>query len=234
MILIYNPELTPVMKKTIESLGYLFIPSMPLTKLPPGIAAHPDMQICPIDETTLLCAPECLNYYSRVLPESVTVIPGKTRLDGTYPRDSAYNAAEVGDFFFCNTKCIDKKLLHLKKEAGKKIIHVNQGYTKCNIFAFSSKGLFTEDYGIHNTIMVNRLPIESILLPKGEINLNHYGYGFIGGSCGICEKNVFWYGNPDLCSYHKTIHHILEREGIKEVSLSQENLHDLGGIICLP
>ncbi len=234
MILIYNPELTPAMKKTLESLGHLCIPSMPHPKLPPGIAAHPDMQICPIDETTLLCAPESLNYYSKLLPKSITVIPGETQLDGTYPRDSAYNAAEVGDFFFCNIKCIDKKLLRIKKETGKKIIHVNQGYTKCNIFPFSNRGLFTEDLGIHNTIMVNKLPLENILLPPGEIHLNNYSHGFIGGSCGRCEKIVFWYGNPDSCSYYKTIHHILQREEIKELSLSQENLSDFGGIICLP
>ena len=234
MIVIYNPELSPQMEQNLKQLGYHCIPSIPIPSLPNGIALHPDMQVCPIDEKTILTAPEVFNYYRKVLPDSIQVIPGETPLDGTYPKDSAYNAAEVGEYFFCNTTCIDKKLLHIKKESGKKIIHINQGYAKCNILPFSGKGLFTEDIGIHNTITVNNLPIKSVLLPSGEIFLKNYSYGFIGGSCGKAEKTVIWYGNPDRCSYADLLHQFLKKEDIGEISLSSDKLEDLGGIICLP
>ena len=125
MIAIYNPELTPQMEQNLKQLGYHCIPSLPVPTLPDKLALHPDMQVCPIDEKTMLVAPEVFQYYSKVLPDSIKVIAGETYLTGTYPGDSAYNAAEVGEYFFCNTSCVDKKLLLLKKESGKKIIHIN-------------------------------------------------------------------------------------------------------------
>ncbi len=234
MIFIYNPDLSETMKQTLQRFSNVCIPSLRLPHLPDGIATHPDLQIHPIDAKTVLCAPECFPYYQKVIPEHITVLSGITPLSGTYPGDCAYNAAGVGDFLFCNTSGVDAKLLELHRRRGKKIIHVNQGYTKCNLCPITDHLVFTEDLGIHNTIIDNNIPIKSILLPKGEIPINGYPHGFLGGSCGKGENSIFWYGNLNSCSYAREIRDIMDKEQIIEVPLSTEPLYDLGGIICLP
>ena len=233
IILIYNPELSTAMDKTLKNLDVICIPSLVLKNLPKGIAGHPDLQIHPLDYKTVICAPECFKYYREQLPKRIDVIPGDTSLTGTYPGDCAYNAARVGDFIFCNTKCTDKKLLQWYNERNFKIIHVNQGYTKCNIFPVTDKILITEDVGIHNIITDNCLPIECYMFPNQGVFLNGFPYGFIGGSCGVYKNIVFWYGNPNSCKGYSKIKKIISGTQKIEVVLSEEKLCDLGGIICL-
>ncbi len=230
MVIVHHPQISLEMRKNLAELCEHNIPSMVLDKLPEGIAAHPDIQLYKINESTAVCAPECYWYYRSKLPDSITVIPGNRELGGTYPADSAYNAAVVGDYLFCNTEIVDKKIIELHNS--KKIIHINQGYSKCNICPIGDHILFTEDVGIHNTIIDNQLPILSYLLPVGEVSLAGFPYGFLGGSCGNLKNTLIWYGNPGQCSYWGKMEEIFEKEKIKNIFLSNQNITDFGGIIC--
>ncbi len=232
MILIYNPDLSDAMLHTLKNLGAWLIPSLRLPQLPKGISGHPDIQIHSIDDKTAICAPECYPYYRQHLPRDITLMKGNSPLFRTYPNDCAYNAARIGNFVFCNTACCDSRLLTEYQNRGYTIVHTKQGYTKCNLCVITDKFVFTEDEGIHKTIMGNKLPIESILLPKGEISLKGYPYGFIGGAAGHAGDSILWYGSPKSCSYALKIENILRRNQKKEIVLSKEKLCDLGGIIC--
>ncbi len=234
MVLIYNVKISNEIQENLMKQNAICIPSVLLDALPESILSHPDIQFHYADENTGICAPECYDYYRKLFPESIELIAGKKHVSGTYPMDAAYNAAVVGEYLFCNTRTVDETILEYHQRKKRTIVHVNQGYTKCNICLIGEKTLLTEDAGIHNTIIDNHLPISSHLLPPGEVSLDGFPYGFIGGSCGLCKKTLFWYGSIERCSYGEEIKRIMREEEVKSVFLSMEKVIDFGGIICFP
>lgn len=232
MYIIVNTAIAKEIKNQWMEPGYHFISSTTLTALPKPIATHPDIQIHPLRNDLAICAPEVFDYYREQLPAQIRLIAGTKSLGRTYPMDCAYNVACIGEYVFCNTNHTDPKLLSYYQENHKKIIHVNQGYTRCNFCAIDDKTVFTEDIGIHNTIIANNLPIKSILLPKGEVSLDGYPYGFIGGAFGAGENALFWYGNPIACSYGKEILVYVRSTQKRMLCLGMDKPRDFGGIIC--
>ncbi|MEE1014337.1 MAG: hypothetical protein U0L92_08560 [Clostridia bacterium] len=232
MVLIIHKNTPEQMIKRLKIMGHTVIPSMTYPGLSAAVAEHPDMQIHPLRKDLAMVPPMCYAYYREKLPLSIELISGEKNLGGTYPMDCAYNVAKVKDLLFCNTRCIDPKLLAFYQGERYQIIHTNQGYTKCNMIIYGKNCIITEDVGIHNIIIANKLPIQSILVPVGEISLSGFPHGFIGGAGGGMEDVLFWYGNPQNCSYFETLKNQAERGGIYNIALSQEKLCDLGGIIC--
>ena len=69
------------------------------------------------------------------------------------------------------------------------------------------------------------------MICQGGITLPPYEYGFIGGSSGVYGKKIYFFGD---ITRHKDADKILKAindEGYTAVSLSDEELTDLGGII---
>lgn len=232
MVLIIHKKTPEQMINRLKSMGHTVIPSMTCSGLSAAVAEHPDMQIQPLRKDLAMVPPACYAYYREKLPTSIELIAGEKNLSGTYPADCAYNVAKVKDLLFCNTRCIDPKLLAFYQGEKFQIIHTNQGYTKCNMIILGNDCIITEDIGIHNIIIANKLPIQSILVPVGEVSLSGFPHGFIGGAGGGMEDVLFWYGNPQNCSYFETLQNESERRGIQNIALSSERLCDLGGIIC--
>ncbi len=234
MIVIVHAK-TPVdAKEMLKKMGHHVIDSMACKNLPSAIAEHPDMQIHPLKDNLAIVPPECYDYYRNILPDKIKLLAGKSELSGTYPEDSAYNVARINNIVLCNKKTVDSKLFQYYQRKGFSVIHTNQGYTKCNIAVFGNKFVLTEDVGIHNIIIANNLDVSATLVPKGEIQLDGFPYGFIGGSCGGYKNTLFWYGNPKECSYYETIEKLCEGSGINNIPLFEGNLFDMGGIICFP
>ena len=220
------------MQETLLNLGYDVVLSSEIEGSNSLIKYHPDIQIHVLDEKNIVCAPNCYEYYKTVLPGEINLIKGKKELDVTYPNDCAYNVARVGEYVLCNTHTTEKTILDYYKNK-KHIIHVNQGYAKCNICIIDKNTILTEDIGIHNTIIHSKLQLNSYLIPKGSILLKHFPYGFIGGASGKTEKNLFWYGNISAHPSYNTIYNIVSQKGLKMISLSNDPIEDFGSIIYL-
>ena len=113
---------------------------------------------------------------------------------------------------------------------GKKIINVNQGYTKCNICPISNTAFITEDIGIHNAVQ-NICGIESVLLPVGSVRLNGFDYGFIGGATGFVGNKVLFCGSLSENPYKEEILSAIDKCGTEYFELSNDSLYDYGSII---
>ena len=231
MIFVVNGNMPAEMIDKLCGEKDLCIKTKELGFLKPPMSLHPDIQFHKVSNDTAFCPPECFEYYRSELPSHIKLISGTSDIGGTYPYDCSYNISRIGNYVFANTKYADKKILNYYSQHGYTIIHVNQGYTACNSLIIGNSVL-TEDVGIHNTIMVNDIDIDCNLLPYGEISLESFPYGFIGGAAGTADKIVFWCGNPVRCSYYKIIDKVIKAENIKSISLSDSQLHDFGGIIC--
>ena len=65
-----------------------------------------------------------------------------------------------------------------------------------------------------------------------DIQLDGYDYGFIGGCCGFIDKNTLVFsGNVKLHKNYEDIKAFAGNYKVDVVSLSNEMLYDIGGIL---
>ena len=234
MIYIINKNMPYDMIEKLKENDDLIIPTLDINCILSSVSTHPDIQIHQADNNTIFCAPEVYEYYKEQIPDRIKIICGSVGLGGTYPDDCAYNISVIGKYVLCNTKAADKKILDYHNSKNRVIVHTNQGYTKCNICIINQNTVITEDVGLHNTINRNCPDINSHLIPKGEVLLEGFEFGFIGGASFTNYKTVVWFGDIKRLSYYKKIEEVLAKNNMESLCLSKSGLLDLGGIICLP
>lgn len=232
MIFVVNKNIPNEMYQCLCAYGRI-IKTKQLMNIEGSLALHTDIQLHKASDDTAFCPPEVYEYYRRQLPAHIKLYMGNKNPDRTYPGDCAYNISQFGKNVIANTKSADKIIMKYYTENGYNIIHVNQGYAACNIQIIGNT-LLTEDVGIHNIITVNNIAEQSVLLPKGEVILEGFPYGFIGGTAGVADNKLYWYGSAEKCSYSKILRETAKKEGIENIFLSDTALHDFGGIVCFP
>ena len=78
----------------------------------------------------------------------------------------------------------------------KTIIDVKQGYSKCSVCICKHNTIITDDISIFNNLLQYD-DIKSLLVEKGTVKIDKYDYGFIGGCCGLIDKDLLLF-NGDL------------------------------------
>lgn len=171
--------------------------------------------------------------YQDELCEFVKNLGGKSikinNIRSPYPNDCLLNFADIGDYIVCNKAIMSKDILrHLPN---KEIIDVNQGYAKCSVCICKRNTVITDDISIFNALSGYGNVI-SLLVEKGSIAIKKYNYGFIGGCCGLIDKNLLLF-NGDLSTHidFKKIQKFLYDNGISYIDIKNKPLTDIGGII---
>lgn len=196
------------------------------------ISYHPDIQMTYLGEGKIVISPNMYDKYVDLFKDmGLKCIKGKITLEDKYPYDVAYNACIIDKYFIHNLEYTDPILLEEAKKMGLECLHVNQGYTKCNISIVDNMSIITSDMGIKkelskyfDILYIN--PDENILLGKM--------LGFIGGATGLIDKNK-WAINGniyELNEYDKVIE-FLKKRNIEIVCLNREKICDIGSIIPL-
>ena len=73
-----------------------------------------------------------------------------------------------------------------------------------------------------------------LLVGEGDVRLDGYQYGFIGGASGCFDDTVYFAGDPHLHRDGKEIFDFCEINGKQVVYAKGEELTDIGSIIFLP
>ncbi len=130
-------------KKNLKKLGdVLFLNPTEITYK--SISAHPDIFFFQTEDG-LIYAP---NAPKRIVKElkkrKIKLTEGKKEVGKRYPETVPYNAVGIGDTLIHNLKYSDSTILSLYENH----IHVNQGYTRCNLVALNENAFITsmEDY----------------------------------------------------------------------------------------
>ncbi len=195
-----------------------------------SLSTHPDLQIHFVDDCTAVCGCGLSDYYKALLTDRIEILEGNSKVGNTYPENCAYNIVRLGDFVICNTKISDKKILEIYKKQNKTIIHVNQGYTKCSICPIDKDIFITEDIGIYNTINGNK-KLKSVLIPRLNVRLDGFDYGFIGGATGIYGNTLLLCGKIPDTKEGEVLLSFLTKNHIKYIELSSDSLYDYGSIL---
>ena len=158
---------------------------------------------------------------------------GKTiiidNIKSPYPNDCLLNFADIGDYIICNHSILTKEIVDLLPK--KQIIDVKQGYSKCSVCICKHNTIITDDISIYNAVSQYD-DIKSLLVEKGSVHIDKYDYGFIGGCCGLVDKDILFF-NGDLSTHSNfdKIKNFLYDNGINYIDIKGKPLTDIGSII---
>jgi hypothetical protein len=207
-----SPELTDALAEAGHQICFL----RPKQAVSEPISCHPDIYMCKLGTA----------------PES-PVFKGNVDLLGPdYPSDVLYNAVVTEKYMICNTAAVNKELIQAAKELFPdiKVIHVAQGYTKCNLVVVDDSHFITEDEGIYKALCASDGP-ECLLISAGHVELPGYKRGFIGGASGRIGDEIWFNGDLSAHPDAENIVNFICECGLTACWITDKPLVDIGSII---
>lgn len=199
-----------------------------------AVASHPDTLIFRIENELITTADYCdrAAYVFSDLREISDVRISFTcdKRGDKYPLDAMMNGLIINKNVYINTKIASESLKNRARELGYNLRHTNQGYPACSVLAFGNSAI-TADKGMAEILKADGIDVT--LISQGHISLPPHEYGFIGGACIVYDNKVCFFGNIQAHPDYQAICDALDKEGFTAVSLSDEQLTDLGGGIIL-
>lgn len=173
----------------------------------------------------IIAYPACTAEIYRLQKLGFNVITPPIELQASYPDDVKLNAASVGNFIICNSKHTYQPIL-----GGYRLIDISQGCAKCSTLVVDDNSIITSDQGIHKKAIENGLC--SLLIECGDIRLDGYQYGFIGG-CGfkLSEHQIYFTGNLYSHRNAPQMEQFLTERGIEIICGKSHELIDVGSIL---
>ena len=227
-IAVVDRNIHPKGAKILGDLGLHIIYSVENKKLSGGISTHPDMQLLPLENNTVLVAGQCYDYYlSKLSPFGVKVIKFDCDIFSLYPFDALLNAAPLFNKYLFVSKYSYEKLKGYF--GGFTPVFVKQGYTKCSICSVAENALITSDMGIYTA--ANKLGVDVLYVNPLQIKLSGFSHGLFGGCTGLVDNNtMFINGSLEGCD---KVLGFLKKYGVRPVYSTEYELCDIGSVIII-
>jgi hypothetical protein len=193
----------------------------------PAISGHPDIFFCQTPDGLIVAPNLPEGYFSLLNRYGIQYRRGKTAVGKAYPQTAPYNAVVTSKYLIHNLKLSDPVLL--KACEGLTPIHVNQGYTRCNLLALNENLFVSSDKGICNTLLDHDLHCH--YFPPHEIKLEGFSNGFLGGACGIWDQKLLVCGSLRHHSGGNAFRKIIEDESYETIELVDTPLQDHGSML---
>ena len=190
-----------------------------------GLDTHPDILVHPLSSGDLVVYRDNIEYYKEIFKDK-NVIPSSSKLSAKYPGDIHLNAFVFKNFFIHNLKHTDQVILDYYKNRGYDLVNIKQGYAKCSCLV-THDFVITSDGGIYETLK-DLIPIYKI--DHGQIKLQNFNYGFIGGASGVLDKKIFFTGDFSHHSSYEEILKIINKYDYEIEILSKDPIEDFGSI----
>ncbi len=230
MLIITDRKIPAKAAETLAGLGeVLFVDTKGITY--DAVSGHPDVFMCQLNEVVVV-APNAPGSLTKALElHGIRVIPGETPVGSRYPGTAAYNAVCSGSALLHNFRYTDPVITALAADLDMDLIHLNQGYSRCNLLPLPDGSFITSDEGIERVLASRGLEVlkvdpEGILLPG-------FRHGFIGGTAGSRGDTIYFTGSLDLFPDGEPIHSFLAARGFRLVELYDGPLADVGSLFFL-
>ncbi len=228
MLIIADVRMPKKAKLHLENMGEVFWLE-PQKMVYESIAAHPDIFFCQMNNH-LFASPQIPPRWENKIREAgIQLIKGTSDLGSKYPQTAYYNALFSGNILIHNLNISDPKLL--RSELATEFIHVNQGYTRCNLLAINDKMYITSDVGIFSTL--TKKGMEVLMIDPKQIQLPGQKHGFFGGCCGIWNDELVFCGSIDNLSEARSIYLLMERLYMRVINLYDGPPTDVGSIFFI-
>lgn len=231
-----DKRISAACERRLEIFGYSVIKLPPSPGLPEAIASHPDSLIFKLGDSLVTSADFCdvAPYVFSELRErhpELKIYFSSDTFGQKYPDDCKMNALVMGDKIFARAASLSGKIKELASLSGYEIIDTKQGYPACTTLKISESHAVTADLGM--TKILKKCKVKVTNIGNFDISLPPYDYGFIGGACGVHNGSVYFFGSLDTHREAAKIRAAIEEAGLRAVSLSDEPLADLGGMVFI-
>ncbi|MCD8027053.1 MAG: hypothetical protein LUF33_09095 [Clostridiales bacterium] len=141
------------------------------------------------------------------------------------------NFLYLNKILYGKLSAIDSGLLKYCKTNNIKIVNVNQGYCRCSALVAAENAVITADSAIQNALQENGADV--LKISNGNIVLDGYDYGFIGGAGAKLDNNTLaFFGNIENNPYFPGIYNFCRKYNVKIDIIGKEApLTDIGGIV---
>ena len=216
-----------IIQAVLLSLGYrpILLPSY--KRLPEPVSSHPDMLIYQLSSGALLTYEEYYNENRALFNMLGCDVLTEERLPGNkYPEDIYLNALRIADTVIGRT---DKLSRHILRDA-EETVYVRQGYTRCSACVVDGD-IITADTCIASA--ASRLGSRITLTKSGNIILEGYDYGFIGGASCRLREGIAFFGDIMTHPSGEKIKAAVLSRGFDVIKLNDGILTDLGGLVVI-
>lgn len=219
-------------KFVIQSFGIEVIEPPENHSVGKYVKHHADLSFLFDGISTVFIAAEMIGLKKRLEMLGLHVIVPAEKLGAHYPQDCPLNCVVTEKYLIGNIDTLSPIVVKYFTEAGKRIIHVKQGYTKCSVIPLRDDALITDDDSIFDAC--TGIGMDVLKVSKGSVMLPGFDYGFIGGASGVISNNtVVFNGDISTHSDGNEIIDFLNKYGMNAVSLTSGRLCDIGSIIPL-
>jgi len=220
-----NPEKAKVQ---LKSYGHLLeLETVGITY--EAISGHPDIFFTKIEDNLVVAPNLPKKFKTALIDHQVKFVTGEKNVGAAYPDTACYNAVAAEDLLIHNTTITDPVIF--KVFAPKQIIHVRQGYARCNLIFIAPKKAVTSDLGIFKTLISHHIDV--LFFSPKEIILPGFAHGFFGGACGMLNNRLMIAGNLNYHRDGEQLRFFCEKAEIEIVELYNGPLYDGGGIFFI-
>lgn len=212
--------------KEVEKLGIECIKVNPLKNLDTPVNCHPDMILHHLGGKDIV-----LYDYDKTLNEALrqkgfNLIFCDSKIKKEYPYDIPLNCLNINGYIVGKTEFIDNQIK--TRFDNKNILNSKQGYAKCSCCVVDKTHIITSDKSLEKVLKQNGF--EVLLVNPQSIVLQGYNNGFIGGCCGLIDKDkLLFTGN--LSQEFDSIKLFCKSCGVDVICLPFDFLNDIGSII---
>jgi hypothetical protein len=194
-----------------------------------AVSGHPDVFCCQVGDVLVVSPTLPLKYTELFNSHAINWVHGLNPNGFNYPESAIYNAVITDHLLIHNLLITDPAI---KAHAGtRKQIHVNQGYTRCNLLPLPGDIFITSDNGIFSVL--TQAGFDVLYVNPHGILLEGFPNGFIGGVCGVKEDNVFIAGSLSEYKEGQRIREFLSLHALTPVELYNGPLFDGGSILFI-
>jgi Family of unknown function (DUF6873) len=226
MAIIIDRKIPQIAKQRLSTFGDL-IELQTTNIVYPSISGHPDVFFCLIKDKLIIAPNLPKIYFDDLKNNGIDFLVGEKKLGLKYPETAIYNAVFSEGKIIHNFRYTDSKITDYAN--GADLIHINQGYARCNLIPLMNGCFITSDLGIKRTL--SRYKMEVFFISPEEILLPGHKNGFIGGCCGTYKNKFFVIGQLDKITGGDKMKAFIKNCGFELIELYDGQLFDGGGIL---
>ena len=230
-------------KKNLKKLGdVLFLNPTEITYK--SISAHPDIFFFQTKDGFIYAPNAPKKIVKELKKRKIKLTEGKKEVGKRYPETVPYNAVGIGDTLIHNLKHTDSTILSLYENH----IHVNQGYTRCNLVALNENAFITsmEDYKTTRLqdykevaetqrrkdaeFRVQSSKFKVLYIDPKQIKLEGHDHGFFPGCCGVWKNNLIVCGSTKNLKEKEELDRFLKDNNFNLIELYDGELVDVGSV----
>lgn len=207
-------DLYPCFCDELRNLDYNIIPTKKINEFNLPEQKHADMQLLKIKDR-IFTLENCAGKPER-----------------KYPYNVLLNCLYFNDKLYGKLTAVDDSVIAYCKQNGIETVNVNQGYTRCSTLVIAEKAAITADKSIEKALKNDGA--EVLLISPGNIVLEGFDYGFIGGAGFADNRTVYFFGDITKHPDFVKISAFTEKYNSKiEILCKKQPLTDIGGAVLL-